>query len=344
LQIMDISDISSPVEGGKKLIILCEKVTREDIKVRFYDPASSWEAWGEFNASEVHKQYAISLKTPQYGDGHIKEKRRVFVELVKPSDDSTSEPQEFFYVPSDAGTTKTVSLIKKKEAEKAPGFKNLYNGGNCVTEVKKEKLRIKQEHIDGWSSAKVQPRQQPQFQNDLNIQQQMLNNQTTSYHTKNISINQNYNSQGTDYVPNIPTNYLTQMTNPYTTSQQSPDSQGLSELNITSPYEPQVTHDLVCFDKDVENLSGKIESFSLSDAIEASLNMQVHVTDQRSYGKRSSRTAKLESGSNIVPREIARLHVSNSIDTPNVSGQINTPCDSTNLASFLTNCRQMNDL
>ena len=103
LQIMDISDISSPVEGGKKLIILCEKVTREDIKVRFYDPASSWEAWGEFNASEVHKQYAISLKTPQYGDGHIKEKIRVVVELVKPSDDSTSEPQEFFYVPSDAG-------------------------------------------------------------------------------------------------------------------------------------------------------------------------------------------------------------------------------------------------
>ena len=32
LQIMDISDISSPVEGGKKIIILCEKVTREDIK------------------------------------------------------------------------------------------------------------------------------------------------------------------------------------------------------------------------------------------------------------------------------------------------------------------------
>jgi len=171
-----------------------------------------------------------------------------------------------------------------------------------------------------------------------------MNNQTTSYQTKNIGINQNYNPQSTDYVPNIQTNYLTQMTSPYTTSQQSPGTQGLSELNITSPYEPQVAHDLVCLDKDVQNLSGKIESFSLSDAIEASLNMQVHAADQRSGGKRSSRTAKLESGSNIVPCEIARLHVSNSIDTPNVSGQINTPCDSATLASFLTNCRQMNDL
>ena len=34
LQMMDISDLSSPLEGGKKIIILCEKVTREDIKVR----------------------------------------------------------------------------------------------------------------------------------------------------------------------------------------------------------------------------------------------------------------------------------------------------------------------
>merc|ERR1711971_607133 len=116
----------------------------------------------------------ISLKTPPYGDEHIKEKTRVFVELVKPSDESTSEPQEFFYVPSDAGTTQSIAPIKNNEAEKIGGLKNLYNGGNCVTEVKKEKLRIKQEHIDGWSSAKFQPRQQPQFQNNLNIQQQML--------------------------------------------------------------------------------------------------------------------------------------------------------------------------
>jgi len=111
LQIMDISDISSPAEGGRKIIILCEKVTREDIKVRFYDPSTNWEGWGEFNASEVHKQYAISLKTPKYGDGLISEKRKVFVELVKPSDDSTSEPQEFFYCPSEAGKFSRVPYL-----------------------------------------------------------------------------------------------------------------------------------------------------------------------------------------------------------------------------------------
>ena len=30
---MDMSDNSSSVEGGKKIILLCEKITREDIKV-----------------------------------------------------------------------------------------------------------------------------------------------------------------------------------------------------------------------------------------------------------------------------------------------------------------------
>ena len=89
-------------------------------------------------------------------------------------------------------------------------------------------------------------------------------------------------------------------------------------------------------------MSGKIESFSLSEAIEASLNMQAPAEEQRSRGKRSSKTAALESGSNVVPREMARLQ--SSLDTPDVSQQLNTPNDSLNLASFLNNCRQINDL
>jgi len=227
-----------------------------------------------------------------------------------------------------------------------------------VTEVKKEKLRIKQESVEtGISSTQGQSRQQSPYhtnggrsayQNNLNIQQQMLNNQTISYNIKNMGINQSYNIQTPSYIPNIPSvsNYMTQMNNPYTSPQQSPDSQGFSDLNIAtaSPYEAAVTHDLVCFEKDVENLSGKIEGFSLSDAIEASLNMHNPVHEQRSYGKRSSKTAALESGSNIVPREMARLQVSSSLDTPNNSGHLNTPCDSTNLASFLNNCSKINDL
>merc|ERR1711923_599118 len=65
LQIMEISDNCAPVDGGKKIIILCERVARDDIKVKFYDsdPGSHWEDYGDFQAQDVHKQYAICLKT-----------------------------------------------------------------------------------------------------------------------------------------------------------------------------------------------------------------------------------------------------------------------------------------
>merc|ERR1719445_2189524 len=63
LVIMDISETEAPVEGGKKIILLCEKVLREDVKVRFWDPLSGWEGWGQFSAQGVHKQFGISLVT-----------------------------------------------------------------------------------------------------------------------------------------------------------------------------------------------------------------------------------------------------------------------------------------
>ena len=98
---MDISDNTAPVDGGKKIIILCERVARDDIKVRFYDPDpfNHWEEWGDFNASDVHKQYAISVKAPRYDNRNITENKKVFLELVKPSDDSRSDPQEFYFLP-----------------------------------------------------------------------------------------------------------------------------------------------------------------------------------------------------------------------------------------------------
>ena len=43
---MDMSDNTAPAEGGKKIIILCEKVSKEDIKVRFFD-YNGWEEWAD---------------------------------------------------------------------------------------------------------------------------------------------------------------------------------------------------------------------------------------------------------------------------------------------------------
>eukprot|EP00092_Neocalanus_flemingeri_P072450 GFUD01089190.1.p1 GENE.GFUD01089190.1~~GFUD01089190.1.p1 ORF type:complete len:634 (+),score=159.38 GFUD01089190.1:253-2154(+) len=344
LQIMDISDTVSPPEGGKKIIILCEKVTREDIKVRFYD-SNAWEAWGEFNPSEVHKQYAISMKTPRYKDVNIKEKMKVFVELVKPSDESTSEPQDFFYIPADSGSQITSSNpVKNSKSSniKASPTKN-FNGG-CVKEL--QEMRIKQETVDqGWNHVHSNGgmARMNNYPQNYAGHPQMMNAQNGSYNLNNST--SGYNMQTPSYIPNIPniqsTGYMPQLlnVNPYACQQQSPDSQGFADMNITSPqqHKPDET-----FENEVQNLSGKIESFSLSEAIEASLNMQAPVEEQRSRGKRTQQTAALESGSNVVPREMARLQ--SSLDTPDVSQQLNTPNDSLNLASYLNNCRQINDL
>ena len=35
LQILDYSDDTSPVEGGKKILLFCEKVYKDDIEVHF---------------------------------------------------------------------------------------------------------------------------------------------------------------------------------------------------------------------------------------------------------------------------------------------------------------------
>jgi len=98
LQICNISDTTSPASGDKKIIILCEKISRDDIKIRFYDEYG-WEAYADFPPSAVHKLYAVAFKTPRYKDVGVKKRVRVQVELCNTND--RSEPKEFFYLPVD---------------------------------------------------------------------------------------------------------------------------------------------------------------------------------------------------------------------------------------------------
>jgi len=365
LQIMDISDNTAPVDGGKKIIILCERVARDDIKVRFFDsdPGSHWEELGDFQASDVHKQYAITLKTPRYDDQNISERKRVFIELVKPSDDSRSDPHEFFFVPlegKDKGLKRDKDMVGTLDSgrlEIAP--KNVYNGGSFST-VKNE---VKNESMDStWKQMTSQaghlpnrPRVDPYSKvvlNDGNLlglscngevgydpQQQPLNIMNDGY---NISTHkQEYNIPSStaepqyQYVQHSP---YSDSQSPYNISQPSPDSQGLANMNIASPLMDQTHLDTLDQmlasnngknDLEVENLSGKIDNMSFG----APLNIQPTGSTTRAGGKRSSRDAENESGSSIVPRQMERQQ--SSITTPNVS---------TNLSDLLTNCKQINDL
>merc|ERR1712227_807347 len=334
LQIMDMSDNTAPADGGKKIIILCEKVSKEDIKVRFYD-YHGWEEWADFGSSGVHKQYAISLTAPRYHNVNIREPVRVCVELVKPSDDSRSEEEEFFYTPLNTSPAAPAPGVKRetvlRNIESKEGVKNAgYHGGGCVTEVKMEDSTWKQMTSQAG---------------------QMINKQRVDPYSKVVMTEGNLGLCSSGYEYNIPVTsgqyHFTESQSPsYSISQPSPDSNGLANLNLASPDQvvdagnpPNVTDsDLVKIlglqddhhqDTDMDNLSDKLGEFSMSNLTTIS-----PVPASRAAGsKRSSREAENDSASRIIPRQMERQQ--SSIQTPNVSS---------NLSDILQNCKQINDL
>merc|ERR1712170_149279 len=292
LQIMDISDSTAPAEGGKKILIFCEKVAREDIRVKFSDN-NGWEGWGDFQPSDVHKQYGIALKTPKYRDGNVKEKTKVSLTLFKPSDESESEPQDFYYIPH----------------ESTP-FPVITSGHN-----------IKQNYNN--------------YNNDIKIKQEGADHNL-------FRMSGGYTTTQVDTMHNI------HQMSPYNCQQPSPDSQSFANMSMNSPQQKQEHEQYQQqTDPDMDHLSGKLDNLvfldnmSMSDVLDPTkyqentyADMQAPAQEPR-RGKRSQQTAALESGSNVVPRELARMG-SEQLNTPNCSDQINN--------SNLLNCKQINDL
>jgi len=59
LVICKLSHCSASVAGGMDMILLCEKVAKEDIQVRFFEERDGqliWEGYGDFQPTHVHKQ------------------------------------------------------------------------------------------------------------------------------------------------------------------------------------------------------------------------------------------------------------------------------------------------
>ncbi|CRK94168.1 CLUMA_CG007684, isoform C [Clunio marinus] len=104
LVITKLSHCNALCNGGQEMILLCEKVAKEDIGIRFYEEAADgWEGFGEFQHSQVHKQVAISFRTPRFKAIDISEPVRVKVQLRRPSDGATSEPLDFEMLPLNEG-------------------------------------------------------------------------------------------------------------------------------------------------------------------------------------------------------------------------------------------------
>ena len=55
LIITKLSHCSAPVTGGKEIILLCDRVTKDDIQIRFYEEKNGqlvWEGNAEFQPNE----------------------------------------------------------------------------------------------------------------------------------------------------------------------------------------------------------------------------------------------------------------------------------------------------
>ncbi|XP_071996685.1 proto-oncogene c-Rel [Engystomops pustulosus] len=96
LRICRVNKNCGSAAGGDEIFLLCDKVQKDDIEVRFF--TSTWEDKGHFGQADVHRQVAIVFKTPPF-PFDITEVTTVKMQLRRPSDQEVSEPMDFRYIP-----------------------------------------------------------------------------------------------------------------------------------------------------------------------------------------------------------------------------------------------------
>ncbi|XP_067421300.1 proto-oncogene c-Rel isoform X2 [Emydura macquarii macquarii] len=98
LRICRVNKNCGSVKGGDEIFLLCDKVQKDDIEVRFV--LNEWEAKGSFSQADVHRQVAIVFKTPPFYKD-ITEPVTVKMQLRRPSDQEVSESMDFRYLPDE---------------------------------------------------------------------------------------------------------------------------------------------------------------------------------------------------------------------------------------------------
>lgn len=103
--------------GDDEIFLLCEKVNKKEIKVRFFETDTDgnqvWESFANFTEADVHHQVAIVFRTPPYRDQQLDEFAQVYLQLFRPKDAEYSEPRPFTYCPRSA-MDKDIDVKRKK--------------------------------------------------------------------------------------------------------------------------------------------------------------------------------------------------------------------------------------
>ncbi|XP_030382983.1 dorsal-related immunity factor Dif isoform X2 [Scaptodrosophila lebanonensis] len=112
---------AAKVTGGDEIIMLCENINKNDIRVRFFETNEQndviWEADAEFQKTDIYKQMAIAFRTPRYRDPDVTHSVFVYLQLVRPTDMATSDPVAFEYYPNPDSLTQHRRLEAHKAVE-----------------------------------------------------------------------------------------------------------------------------------------------------------------------------------------------------------------------------------
>ncbi|XP_056386540.1 nuclear factor NF-kappa-B p100 subunit [Hyla sarda] len=125
LRISRMDKISGSVKGGDEVYLLCDKVQKDDIEVRFYeDDENGWQAFGDFSPTDVHKQYAIVFRTPPYHKQMIDRPVTVFLQLKRKRGGDVSDSKQFTYYPLEQDKEE----VDRKRRKDLPSL-NQFGGG-----------------------------------------------------------------------------------------------------------------------------------------------------------------------------------------------------------------------
>ncbi|XP_069787615.1 proto-oncogene c-Rel isoform X2 [Narcine bancroftii] len=137
LKICRVNKNTGTVKGGDEIFLLCDKVQKDDIEVRFF--TSNWEAKGSFSQADVHRQVAIVFRTPAFCQSNITEPVSVKMQLRRPSDQEVSEPMEFRYLPDERDNyfyekrKRTADVFKKMIQDWAPDVQSSQNQSDKIS-------------------------------------------------------------------------------------------------------------------------------------------------------------------------------------------------------------------
>ncbi|XP_063291284.1 nuclear factor NF-kappa-B p100 subunit [Pelobates fuscus] len=126
LRISRMDKTAGSVKGGDEVYLLCDKVQKDDIEVRFYeDDENGWQAYGDFSPTDVHKQYAIVFRTPPYHQQKIDRPVTVFLQLKRKRGGDVSDSKQFTYYPLEQDKEE----VERKRRKEIPTFNHYFGGG-----------------------------------------------------------------------------------------------------------------------------------------------------------------------------------------------------------------------